>query len=85
VWELRRLFRDNGGLVPQITFPPIADAEIMLFPPGKARMARLYNRIAGTGLFRALAPIGGAYYRVTGRKATADDTTETVAGNPASP
>ncbi len=68
VRELRQLFRDNGALVPQIDFPAIAEAEILLFPPGKARFARLYNRIARTSLFRLLAPLGGAYYRVTGRK-----------------
>ncbi len=75
VWELRRLFRDNGGLIPKIDFPPIADAEIELFPPRKARMARLYNRMARTWLFRVLAPIGGTYYRVTGRKPTEGDIT----------
>ncbi len=85
VWEMRRLFRDNGGLVPQIAFPPIADAEIALFPPGKARMARLYNRLAGTVVFRALAPVGGAYYRVTGRKPAAGDRTGTAARYPAAP
>lgn len=68
VWELRRLFRENGGLIPQIEFPAIAEAEISLFPARKARLARLYNRISRTALFRLLAPLGGAYYRVTGRK-----------------
>ena len=68
VRELRRLFRDNSGLVPVIDFPAIAEGEIALFPPGKARLARLYNRISRTSAFRLLAPLGGAYYRVTGRK-----------------
>lgn len=68
VWEIRRLFRRNGGLHPRIDFPPIAEAEILLFPPRKARFARLYNRISRTAPFRVLAPFGGAYYRVTGRK-----------------
>lgn len=70
VWELRRLFRDNGGLVPQIDFPVIDDADISLFAPGKARLARLYNRISRSAPFRLLAPLGGAYYRVTGRTHT---------------
>ena len=79
VWELRRLFRANGGLVPQIDFPPIDDAEIALFAPRKAALARTYNRLSRTAIFRALAPFGGAYYRVTGHKppsdtAAADDT-----------
>lgn len=68
VWELRRLFRGSGGLVPTIDFPPIAEAEISLFPPFKAALARLYNRISQTFLFRLMAPLGGAYYRVTGQK-----------------
>lgn len=72
VWELRRLFRANGGLVPQIDFPPIADAEIVLFAPRKAFLARLYNWLSRTAIFRALAPFGGAYYRVTGRKSAAE-------------
>ncbi len=71
VWELRRLMRANGGLVPEIDFPAIAEAEIGLFPPGKARLARLYNRLSRTALFRLLAPFGGAYYRATGEKPAA--------------
>lgn len=68
VRELRGLFRENGGLVPNIDFPAIAEGEIALFPPGKARLARLYNRISRTAAFRLLAPLSGAYYRITGRK-----------------
>ncbi|MCA0273853.1 MAG: class I SAM-dependent methyltransferase [Proteobacteria bacterium] len=68
VWELQKLFRESGGLVPQIDFPEIAEAEISLFGPGKAKLARLYNQLSRTALFRLIAPLGGAYYRVTGRK-----------------
>lgn len=71
VWELRRLFREYGGLIPQIDFPPIAEAEISLFPKRKAKLARLYNRITRTSAFRIAAPFGGAYYRVTGQKPVA--------------
>ncbi len=74
VGETRRLFRDNGGLVPRIDFPPIAEAEINLFPPLKAGLARAYNRLSRTWLFRRAAPYGGAYYRVTGQKPAAAGT-----------
>jgi SAM-dependent methyltransferase len=77
VWEVRLLFRDNGGLTPKIDFPPIAEAEIELFPQHKMFLARLYNRLARTSVFRALAPLGGAYYRVTGRKSGPEIATAT--------
>lgn len=64
--EIRRLFRRHGRLEPQLTFPPIAPEEIALFPPLKARLARAYNRLSAWRVFRAIAPLVGTYYRVTG-------------------
>lgn len=64
--ETRRLFRRHAGLEPQLHFPPIAAEEIALFSPPKARLARAYNRISTWGVFRWIAPLAGAYYRVTG-------------------
>lgn len=64
--EIRRLFRRHAGLEPQLTFPPIAAEEIALFPPFKARLAGAYNRIVTLPAFRMVAPLAGAYYRITG-------------------
>ena len=66
--ETRRLFRDYGGLAPQLTFPQIAAEEIALFSPRKARLARAYNRVSTWRVFRRVAPLIGAYYRITGSR-----------------
>lgn len=64
----RRLFRREAGLDPDLHFPPIAAEEIALFPPFKARLARAYNRISAWRAFRRIAPLTGAYYRITGSR-----------------
>lgn len=64
--ELRRLFRRQAGLEPRLHFPPISEEEIALFAPFKARLARAYNRASTWRVFRAVAPLTGAYYRITG-------------------
>lgn len=66
--ETRRLVRRTTGIAPCITFPKISDEEIALFPPFKARLARLYNRVTTSALFAPIMPFVGAYYRVTGTK-----------------
>lgn len=64
--ETRRLFRRQGGLEPLLSFPPIAPEEIALFTPLKAGLARAYNRLSSWRVFRTIAPLVGAYYRITG-------------------
>lgn len=64
--EIRHLFRRHGGLEPLLTFPQIAPEEIALFAPVKAGLARAYNRLSTWRAFKAVAPLVGAYYQVTG-------------------
>ena len=66
--ESRRLVRRATGMKARITFPAISNEEISLFPPFKAFLARLYNRVTGAAVFAPLMPFFGAYYRVTGTK-----------------
>lgn len=66
--ETRRLFARNAAPAPTLTFPPIAAAEIGLFSPFKARLARMYNTVISAALFRPVAPLVGAYYQITGGK-----------------
>jgi 2-polyprenyl-3-methyl-5-hydroxy-6-metoxy-1,4-benzoquinol methylase len=64
--ETRRLFRRAASLTPDIDFPEIDVAEIRLFPPFKARLARLYNWVIRAPILRLTAPVMGTYFRVTG-------------------
>lgn len=69
--ETRRLFRNQAGLEPDLHFPPIAAEEIALFPPFKARLARIYNRISAGRAFGWIAPLTGTHYQITGSRPAA--------------
>ena len=66
--EIRCMFQQRAGLEPTVTFPEIAEAEIGLFPPFKASIARTYNKIIAARIVQPVAPFVGAYFRVTGSK-----------------
>ncbi len=66
--EIRRLFRRHAGFEPRLDFPAIAAEEIAQFSPVKSRLARAYNRVSTWRAFRMVAPLTGAYYRVTGSR-----------------
>lgn len=66
--EIRRLFEREADLAPRIVFPAIAPEEIALFGGAKARLARLYNAVAGSRLAAPALPFVGAYYRAIGVK-----------------
>ena len=68
VGEIRRLVRQTLGADPTIIFPPIADEEIALFSPFKARLAWLYNKLVRHRIAQTVMPFIGAYYRVFGTK-----------------
>lgn len=66
--EIRRLFEREAGIVPEITFPAIADEEIALFGRTKARLARIYNSASRSRLAAPVMPLVGTHYRAIGRK-----------------
>lgn len=81
--EIRRLFRREAGIEPQIVFPPIADEEIALFGGLKTRLARAYNGVVGSRLAAPVMPFAGAYYRAIGRKPGTGDSARSAPGSDA--
>lgn len=67
--ELVRLVRRHTRFQPRVLIPQIPQNEIDAFPPRRARLARMYNRLAGWscmgGLFRKIGP----FFQVVGTKA----------------
>ena len=70
--ETRKLFHRVAGLTPKIDFPTIDSAEIRLFPPFKAWLARGYNWVIKAPVLRLAGPVAGAYFRITGSAPPAD-------------
>lgn len=69
--ELARLLREHTGLAAEIAVPPVPDAHVARFPPAKAALAALYNRLARHRLLHPLFLRVGPFFRIHGRKPAA--------------
>lgn len=69
--ELRRLVRRHTAFAPRLVVPPVPASEIARFAPRRARLARLYNRLAAAPLARPAALALGPFFRLVGRRAQA--------------
>jgi 2-polyprenyl-3-methyl-5-hydroxy-6-metoxy-1,4-benzoquinol methylase len=65
---LRKRLQRNTDFRFRILIPEVPAANLKVFRPGKARLARLYNRLAGVGTMRALFLLVAPFFRVTGVK-----------------
>ena len=63
--EIARLVRSNTRLDLSLETPPIAEDDIAVFPPYRARLARIYNRLAAMPLMRPLWLRFGPFFRAT--------------------
>jgi 2-polyprenyl-3-methyl-5-hydroxy-6-metoxy-1,4-benzoquinol methylase len=68
---LARKLRRSTQLQFRILIPMVADGDIVHFPPAKRKVARLFNRISQTALFRPMFLWIGPFFRVTGTKIAA--------------
>lgn len=66
--ELARLLRECTSLDAEIVVPPVPDAHVAHFPPAKAALARIYNRLAGQRLLRPVFLGIGPFFRIHGTK-----------------
>lgn len=67
-FSLRERLRRNTHFAVQVLIPPIAQEEIAAFPPLKARVARLYNRLCTSHRLRWAFLLVAPFFRVVGRK-----------------
>ena len=65
---LTKKLRRSTRLQFRLLIPKIAVADIAHFPPAKGRVARLFNRISQSALFRPVFLAVGPFFRVTGHK-----------------
>lgn len=66
--ELRRKLKRRTRFAFRIIIPPVPDEEVARFSPIKARLARLYNRIAAAPALRAVFLTIGPFFQITGVK-----------------
>lgn len=67
--ELGRKLKHCTRFTARIIIPPVPDEEVARFSPVKARLARLYNRIAAAPALRAVFLTIGPFFQITGVKA----------------
>lgn len=72
--ETTRLLRTHTGFQVELLTPPIPQEEIAHAAPGRARLARVYNRMAATPWTRTPLLAIGAFFQVVGEKGTASPT-----------
>lgn len=70
-WEISRLLRHQTRITARILIPPVPEEEIRHFSPSRARLARLYNRLARLPLTRPLFLAIGPFFRILGQKQAA--------------
>lgn len=68
VSQTKNLFIKHGDLSTDISFPPIAEADLVMFSNLKAKLAHFYNALITSPLIKPFLPFFGAYYRITGTK-----------------
>ena len=69
--ELRRKLKRHTRFAARIHIPPVPEEELARFAPGKAVLARFYNRIAAAPGLRGLFLMIGPFFQITGAKAPA--------------
>ncbi|MDZ7784721.1 MAG: methyltransferase domain-containing protein [Halioglobus sp.] len=62
--EMARKLSRHEGLECAFRVPPVPQEEIANFPPRRARLARLYNRVCSWAVLRALLLAVGPFYQV---------------------
>ena len=67
-WEMAGFLRKHTSFRYTILIPPIPDCEINVFPPRRAMLARLYNRLAVSRWLRWAFLVVGPFFRVVGKK-----------------
>jgi SAM-dependent methyltransferase/rubredoxin len=67
--ELDRKLRRCTRFAARILIPPVPEEEVARFSPIKARLARLYNRIAAAPALRAVFLTIGPFFQIVGVKA----------------
>jgi len=65
-WETARLVRRATRFDARILIPPVAEEEIAHFPPRRAQLARLYNRLLRWAGLRSVFRAIGPFFRVVG-------------------
>lgn len=66
--EMARKLSRHEGLDYDFRVPPVPQEEILNFPPRRAQLASLYNRVRGWGVLRALLLAVGPFYQVVARR-----------------
>lgn len=66
--ELRRKLKRCTRFACRILIPPVPDEEVGRFSPVKARLARLYNRVAAAPALRMLFLTIGPFFQIVGVK-----------------
>jgi SAM-dependent methyltransferase len=79
VSETRRLLKRHTRLRPRFIVPPVAEQEIVTFPPARRAAARLYNRLAGSNVLSPLFRAIGPFFRVVAEKQPSETK---ASGNP---
>ena len=64
--EAMRLLRRCTRFDARLVVPPVSEHDIAQFPEGRARLARLYNRLASVRALRPLFLAVGPFFRVVG-------------------
>ena len=67
--ELRRKLKRCTRFACRILIPPVPDEEVGRFSPVKARLARLYNRVAAAPALRTVFLTIGPFFQIVGVKA----------------
>lgn len=67
-WEARGLLRQHTRFRADVLVPSIPEEEIGRFPPYRASLARLYNRLVAWGWLRPVFLAIGPFFRVVGKK-----------------
>lgn len=65
-WELKRLFRKNTRFSAEIFIPEISAVNINAFPPFKAMIAKIYNRLINLVWLRWVFLFIGPFFNVIG-------------------
>jgi SAM-dependent methyltransferase len=67
--EVARLLRWHTRFEFRIVIPPVPEEEIAHFPPYRARLAQMYNRMVAWNMMRWVFSLIGPFFRVVGNKA----------------
>jgi SAM-dependent methyltransferase len=67
-WEATRLLRRHTQFQFALLVPPVPEREIAHFSPGRARLARAYNRLVARKWLNSILLRIGPFFRIVGRK-----------------